>query len=146
MIGFIINPIINFGKEISDMEVSREEIEYYLQDVKSLCSLNKYRVEMNDKRQDNRKLRTKYVVDKQIEKEIIMSLEVEDFSKKTKNTNGKFDNKYLYVFGRDVKLLEKYGEEEKVIPLYIKIKKYENTFMVLISFHEANYPIKYYFK
>lgn len=52
----------------------------------------------------------------------------------------------LYVFGKDVKLLERTGDEEKTVSLYIKFNKLENRYVVVISFHEQRFPLSYYFK
>lgn len=52
----------------------------------------------------------------------------------------------MYVFGKDVNLLERNGTEEKTVSLYIKFNKLENCFIIVISFHEQKYPLTYYFK
>ena len=52
----------------------------------------------------------------------------------------------MYVFGKDVNLLERNGTEEKTVSLYIKFNKLENCFVIVISFHEQKYPLTYYFK
>ena len=41
--------------------------------------------------------------------------------------------------------LERYGDAEKEIELYIKFKKESNDYVIVISFHEAKYPVKKYF-
>ena len=127
------------------MEDTKNEIDDYLQDAKHLCSLNKFRVSRNDKRKKNERLRTEYVINNKIIKEIVLSLDVKDFIKKTKNINKNFEEKDLYVFGKEVRLIERFGEEEKTVPLYIKINKYENQFMIFVSFHEAEFPLNYFF-
>ena len=127
------------------MEDTKNEIDDYLHDAKHLCSLNKFRVARNDKRKKNERLRTKYIINNSTIKDIVLSLDVKDFIKKTKNTNKNFEEKDLYVFGKEVKLLERFGEEEKIVPLYIKINKYENEFMIFVSFHEAEFPLNYFF-
>lgn len=145
MIGNIKKPINNNYKEVSYMEDTKNEIDDYLHDAKHLCSLNKFHVSLNDKRKKNKRLRTKYIINDEITKNIIMDLEVEDFIEKTKNINKNFEKKDLYVFGKKVKLLERFGEEEKIVPLYIKINKYENRYMIFISFHEAEFELNYFF-
>lgn len=34
----------------------------------------------------------------------------------------------------------------KTVSLYIKFNKLENCFVIVISFHEQNYPLTYYFR
>ena len=45
-----------------------------------------------------------------------------------------------------VVLLERTGTEEKTVSLYIKFNKLENSFVIVISFHEQKHPLTYYFK
>ena len=128
------------------MEVTESLIDDYLHEVKEACSSNRYRVERNRNRADNNKLYREYIITKQVEKEIIMSLEVEDFSEIKPNEHKGFEYEDLYVFGKTVKLLERFGAEEKQVPLYIKINKLENGFVIFVSFHEEHHPLKYYFR
>ena len=87
-----------------------------------------------------------YVIDEAKVKEILLSLEPTDFSEKTRNEHKGYEHEILYVFGKDVKLLERFGSEVKTVSLYIKFNKLENRFVIVISFHEQKYPMKYYFK
>lgn len=56
------------------------------------------------------------------------------------------EHEKLYVFGKDVTLLERNGTDEKTVSLYIKINKLENCFVIVISFHEQKLPLTYYFR
>ena len=47
--------------------------------------------------------------------------------------------------GKDVMLLERMGTKEKQVSLYIKFNKLE-CYVIVISFHEQKYPLKYPFK
>ena len=98
------------------------------------------------KRQENINLFLDYVLDEAKAKEIIMSLTVMDFSEILQNEHRGYEHERLYVFGKDVTLLERYGTEENTVPLYIKFNKLENCFVIVISFHEQKYPLTYYFK
>ncbi len=69
-----------------------------------------------------------------------------DFSEIIQNEHKGFEHESLYVFGKDVILLERNGTEEKTVSLYIKFNKLENCFVIVISFHEQKYPLTYYFK
>ena len=69
-----------------------------------------------------------------------------DFSEILQNEHKRYGHERLYVFGKDVILLERNGTEEKTVPLYIKFNKLENCFVIVISFHEQKYPVTYYFK
>ena len=79
-------------------------------------------------------------------KEIILSLTVIDFSEILQNEHRGYEHEKLYVFGKDVTLLERNGTEEKTVSLYIKFNKLENCFVIVISFHEQKHPLTYYFR
>ena len=128
------------------MGVTYEEIETYLSNVKTAIGNDRYRIENNLKRLDNRDLFWDYVIDEVKAKEILLSLTVSDFSEKLQNEHKGFEHELLYVFGKDVKLLERVGNREKTVSLYIKFNKLENCFVIVISFHKQKYPLKYYFK
>ena len=57
-----------------------------------------------------------------------------------------FEHELLYIFGKDVKLVERFGNSDKLVSLYIKFNKLENCYVIVVSLHEQKYPLKYYFK
>lgn len=69
-----------------------------------------------------------------------------DFSEVLQNEHKGYENELLYVFGKDVHLLERIGAGERTVSLYIKFNKLDNNYVIVVSFHEQKYPIKYYFK
>jgi hypothetical protein len=87
-----------------------------------------------------------YVVDEGKAKEILLSLSAMDFSEILQNEHIGFEYEKLYVFGKDVQLLERMGNAVKTVSLYIKFNKLENCYVIVISFHKQRYPLKYYFK
>lgn len=128
------------------MTITRNEIEKYLSILKDSVEAGTYRIELNSRRQDNRDLFFTYVIDEIKAKEILLSITVDDFSEILQNEHKGFEHERLYVFGKDVKLLERMGNAEKTVSLYIKFNKLENCFVIVISFHEQKFPLKYYFK
>ena len=128
------------------MNIGRKEIDCYLSEVKKAVKNGKYRLERNDRRQYNQDLFFNYVLDEQKVRKIILDLSVEDFSEVLQNKHKGYEYERLYVFGKDVTLLERFGSREKTVSLYIKFNKLENCFVIVVSFHEKRYPIKYYFK
>lgn len=128
------------------MSIRIEDIEIYLSEVKKAVRKNRYRLALNQKRQDNRELFFTYVIDEQMAKEIILDLEAADFSQILQNEHAGYEEEQLYVFGKDVTLLERIGKKEKQVSLYIKFNKLMNQFVIVISFHEQKYPMHYYFK
>ena len=128
------------------MLINKKSIEQYLADVKAAVRSNRYRIDRNINRLDNLNLFTDYLIDEAKAKKILLNLDVMDFSAILQNEHAGFEHELLYVFGKDVKLLERYGTKEKTVSLYIKINKLENSFVIVISFHEQKYPLKYYYR
>ena len=127
------------------MKIDHRHIEQYLLEVKDAIKKGNYRLDRNNKRQDNIDLFLNYIIDEMKVKEILLSLTTMDFSEILKNRNKGFEHEKLYVFGKDVRLLERAGIKEKTVSLYIKFNKLENCFVIVISFHEQKYPLTYYF-
>lgn len=128
------------------MSITIEEIEKYLSEVKEAVKNNRYRIDRNKNRQANIDLFLDYVIDENGAKDILLNLTAMDFSEILHNEHKGFEHELLYVFGKDVKLLERTGDEEKTVSLYIKFNKLENRYVVVISFHEQRFPLSYYFK
>lgn len=42
--------------------------------------------------------------------------------------------------------IERFGNSDKLVSLYIKFNKLENCYVIVVSLHEQKYPLKYYFK
>ena len=136
--------IRSWGNNVLKIDV--KDIEQYLSEVKEAVKNNRYRIARNANRQDNINLFLDYVIDEAKAKDIILSLSVMDFSGILQNEHKGYEHEHLYVFGKDVILLERNGTEEKAVSLYIKFNKLENCFVIVISFHEQKYPLTYYFK
>lgn len=128
------------------MSVTVEDIAAYLADVSEAVGSDRFRIELNDNRQDNRQLFFDYIISESDAKKILLGLDPMDFSEIKNNDNPKFPNEKLYVFGKEVMLIERFGYGEKLVSLYIKINKLQNNYVIIVSFHEGRYPIKYYFK
>ena len=127
------------------MNIDKKDIEQYLFEIKEAVGKDRYRISRNSKRKDNVDLFLDYVIDEARAKEIILSLTAKDFSEILQNEHRGFEHERLYVFGKDVTLLERSGNEEKTVSLYIKFNKLENCFVIVISFHKQKYPLTYYF-
>lgn len=128
------------------MNIDRNDIELYLSDVKEAINNDRYRLDRNTNRKDNIDLFLNYVIDEARAKEILLSLTVMDFSSVVQNEHPGYEHEKLYIFGKEVSLLERIGLEEKVVPIYIKFNKLENSYVIVISFHEQHYPLVYCFR
>ena len=128
------------------MNLSVSDVENYLEAVKCAVKAHRYRLDMNTKRPDNRKLFDTYLLTMRDAENIILNLNVMDFSDAVPNEHAGFEHETLYIFGKEVLLIERYGTAEKLVPLYIKFNKLDNEFVIVISFHEQRHPLTYYFK
>ena len=128
------------------MNLSVSDVENYLEAVKCAVKAHRDRLDMNAKRPDNRKLFDTYLLTMRDAENIILNLNVMDFSDAVPNEHAGFEHETLYIFGKEVLLIERYGTAEKLVPLYIKFNKLDNEFVIVISFHEQRHPLTYYFK
>ncbi len=128
------------------MSIKIKDIDQYLSEVKEAVKKGNYRLDRNAKRQENIDLFLNYVIDEAKARKIILSLTAKDFSEILQNAHPGFQHEKLYVFGKNVRLLERIGSKMKTVALYIKFNKLANSFVIVISFHEQNRPLSYYFK
>ena len=128
------------------MDATLEHIEEYLEDVKTAIRAGRYRIELNENRQDNRNLFLDYIIGSKKREQILLSLTAMDFSEIRPNTHKGFEHELLYIFGKDVKLLRKVGSGEELVSLYIKFNKLESQYVIVISFHKQKHPLKYKFR
>ena len=122
------------------------DVENYLEAVKCAVKARRYRLDMNVKRPDNRKLFQTYSLTEEDAENIILDLNAMDFSDAVPNEHVGYEHETLYIFGKEVLLIERYGTAEKLVPLYIKFNKLDNEFVIVISFHEQRHPLTYYFR
>lgn len=127
------------------MELNFAEVEEYLSNVKKAVKEGRYEIERNANREANSMLFRNYLISEEDAKKIIYNLTPMDFSEAVRNRKPQYADEILYIFGKEVKFLERYGDAEKEIELYIKFKKESNDYVIVISFHEAKYPVKKYF-
>lgn len=130
------------------LNFSPEEIKAYLKVLKSLVLENNYSISRSSNREENKQFIEDYKIDSKKEKEILMNLEYDDFCYAVNNKNPKFAHETLYIFNKEYEL-DRWGELVSV-DIYIKTNKTQTrngeSFMIIVSFHERNMPLKYLFK
>ncbi|MEI3193068.1 MAG: hypothetical protein V8S22_03390 [Lachnospiraceae bacterium] len=125
------------------MHFDKKDIEIYLQGVWAAIDAEKYQFAPRHK---NRELLTDYVISEEMELDIIKSLTPMDFSTAVPNDHKGMEHEILYIFGKDIDLLERFGDKERTVSLYIKFNKISDQYLFVISFHEQEHPLSYYFK
>lgn len=126
--------------------VDKTHIEDYLAEVRQKIKIGLCRFALNKNRQNNIDLFTNYIIDKNKAKEIILTLNFDDFSNVSQNKHIEYKDELLYIFGKNVLLEERIGKKLVLISLYIKINNTKENTVIIISFHEQKYKLKYYFK
>lgn len=146
MIKIIKKAITRLIGKMYILDVTPDDIDMYLAEVKEAIHNDRYRIERNSHRQDNVNLFLDYVIDEATAKNIMLGLTAADFSEILQNEHIGYEHELLYVFGKDVELLERMGNKNKTVSLYIKFNKTDSCYVIVVSFHEQKYPLKYYFK
>lgn len=125
------------------MHFEKKDIEEYLQGVWNAIDAGKYQIASRPK---NRELLIDYVISEKEVVDIIKSLTLMDFSDAVPNDHKGMEHEILYIFGKDIDLLERFENRERTVSLYIKFNKISDQYLFVISFHEQEHPLSYYFK
>lgn len=125
------------------MNVTKSDVEAYLLDVFDAVKAERYQISTRLK---NQSIYMDYVFTEADAKNVILSLTADDFSNAVQNDHPQHPEEILYIFGKDIKLLPRYGGAEELVSLYIKFNKLTNQYVIVISFHKQEYPLTYKFK
>lgn len=125
------------------MNISKSDVEKYLSGVFAAINAGRYQISPRKKNQD---IYMEYVFTEEDAKNIILSLTAYDFSDAVQNDHPQHTEEILYIFGKDINLLPRYGSTEETVSLYIKFNKLTNQYVIVISIHKQEYPLHYKFK
>lgn len=125
------------------LNVTKSDVEAYLLDVFDAVNVGRYQISPRSK---NQSIYIDYVFTEADAKNVILSLTADDFSDAVQNDHPQHPEEILYIFGKDIKLLPRYGGAEELVSLYIKFNKLTNQYLIVISFHKQEYPLTYKFK
>ena len=125
------------------MNVTKSDIAQYLSDVFAAVNAGRYQISPRQKNQD---IYMDYVFTEEDAKEVILSLTAYDFSDAVQNDHPQHPEEILYIFGKDINLMPRYGDSEEKVSLYIKFNKLTNQYVIVISFHKQEYSLTYKFK
>ncbi|MBQ4522471.1 MAG: hypothetical protein IJA10_05890 [Lachnospiraceae bacterium] len=125
------------------MNVTKSDVEQYLSDVFAAVNAGRYQISPRQKNQD---IYMDYVFTEEDAKKVILSLTAYDFSDAVQNEHPQHPEEILYIFGKDINLMLRYGDSGEKVSLYIKFNKLTNQYVIVISFHKQEYPLTYKFK
>lgn len=88
------------------------------------------------------------MISEQRKKDVLLSLEPDDFSEMRISNDEYFNGDILYIFGKEVPLLERYSSNNNIseVELYIKMDYLKEQTVCVVSFHKAEQPMEYAFK
>lgn len=139
---------MSYTKEGKHTDFTVDEIRAYLAKLRKAILDNKYTIAKNENRQENMDFIEDYKIDTKKEKEILLGIEYSDFCYAVDNENEEFAHEVLYVFCKRQEL-DFWGTLEDV-DIYIKINMIQtrrgDDYVIIVSFHKRNKPIKHLFK
>ena len=117
--------------------MTSEEVQDYLENIKSILDSNGRLVIQFDKYKNNT-FKYLYKITKKDVEEVLRTLTVNDFEKKELSKNNNYINRELYFFS-SIRTYTAANGREDTMKLYIKIDLYDDKNMiVVVSFHEYN--------
>lgn len=125
------------------MNVMKDDVEQYLSEVFAAVNAGRYQISFRQKNQD---IYVDYIFTEEDAKNVILSLTAYDFSDAVQNDHPQHPEEILYIFGKDIRLVPRYGDSEELVSLYIKFNKLIDHYVFVISFHKQEYPLTYKFK
>jgi hypothetical protein len=135
----------NTGKQT---DLTPEEVKRYLSKLTKAIIDDKYIISKQNNRKENVDFIEDYSINTKKEKEILLGLQFDDFCYAASNTNEGYEHEVLYIFCK-CQELNLWGTLENV-DIYIKINMTQtwkgDDYVIVISFHKRNKPIKYLFK
>lgn len=128
---------------------SFKEISSVLQTIKDYILQNKYIIALNKNREENKQFVREYNLNSAKQKEILLSLQVEEFCHSLQNTNKGYEHEVLYVFCAKRGLYYLDELERSSVPIYLKFNILDSCLeeqerVVVISFYKLNKPIEYF--
>lgn len=124
------------------MNVTREHIEKYLFEIHESVKKRNYQIASRYKNMD---MYIDYVFTEEDAGKMILSLCPEDFSEAVQNVHSGHSDEILYIFGKEIKLMPRFGGGEENVPVYLKLNKLPGPYVIVISLHRQETPLYYPF-
>ena len=125
------------------LNVTKAHIEQYLYEIHEAVRNGNYQIASRYKNMD---MYIEYVFTEKDAEKLLLSLRTEDFSKVVKNAHPGYQEEALYIFGKEVTLLPRFGGGEENVPFYLKLNKLAGSYVIVISLHRQKIPLSYPFR
>lgn len=122
------------------MNVTKEHIEQYLSELHGAVGAGNYQIASRYKNMD---MYIDYIFTEKDARGLLLSLRPEDFSEAVRNAHAGYSQELLYIFGKDIRLLPRFGGGEETVPLYLKLNKVRGPYVFVISMHRQEAPLFY---
>ncbi len=126
------------------IDITQEEIDTYINNFRIMINNRKYIISMNSNRKENEVFMNDYKITIKKAEEMLLEVKTEDFCYAVDNKNIDYEHEKLYIFCRSFTLNKQATEE--VVEVYMKLNvtksKSKEDYLVIISFHKRNKPIK----
>lgn len=117
--------------------------------IKELVSQNKFIISTGENRVKNDEFADEFNLDKEKRKQLMLKIEVRDFCDCVQSPNVYKNHDDYFIFGPYFLLTDVFGDERQV-QVYAKFvlatSKTTGLKTIVVSFHEAERPMSYYFK
>lgn len=134
---------------MSVQKYSEQEIEEVLGQIKELVSQNKFIISTGENRVKNDEFADEFNLDKEKRRQLMLKIEVRDFCDCVQSPNVYKNHDDYFIFGPYFLLTDVFGDERQV-QVYAKFvlatSKTTGLKTIVVSFHEAERPMSYYFK
>ncbi len=122
------------------LNVTKEHIEKYLSEIYESVKKGNYQIASRYKNMD---MYIEYLFTERDAGRLLLSLRPEDFSEAVQNEHSGHTEEILYIFGKEIKLLPRFGGGEESVPFYLKLNKVAGPYVIVVSLHRQEMPLSY---
>ena len=125
------------------MELKFAEVEKLVAKIKEAIENDMYAIDFS--KDKNASFVSEYLASEERLKNILLGLDVYDYSEARESDSDNFAGHIVYIFGKEATFIEQSNYQPIEVPLYIKLDYISNEFVFVISFHRQEWPLKYAF-
>ena len=134
---------------MSVQEYSKQEIEDVLEQIKLLISTDRFVISTGENRRKNDEFADEFNLDIRKRKNLILKIKVHDFCDCVQSPNVYKNHDDYFIFGPRFTLEDFLGDEREVqvcAKFVLATSRTSGLKTIVVSFHEAERPLSYYFQ